>query len=269
MTPLLSMRISTDYPGNPGVLDDFALDLERGEVLGLVGQSGCGKSTLALSLLRLLYLKRGRERGHIHFNGRDLMHTPERAMRQLRGKEIGLVLQSPIAALNPAVRLGKQMEEAWYVHRASSRSACFDAIERTLSLVSLPSDREFLRRYPREISVGQAQRLLIGMAVLHRPLLLIADEPTSALDLITQSEILALFSQLARELGVGILFISHDLLSVARICHRVAIMRSGRVLECRPTAEFFQHPTEPYSRQLIAALPAVPEFSRDATLSIA
>jgi ABC-type dipeptide/oligopeptide/nickel transport system ATPase component len=260
--PLLSVHITAGYPGRSAVLRDVSLQLRRGEVLGLVGQSGCGKSTLALAILRLLHLKRGKVEGEMSFNGRDLMHLKEREMRSLRGREISLVLQSPMSALNPALRIGTQLEEAWRVHRrGSTREARGHAIEEMLHHVSLPADRAFLRRYPAELSVGQAQRVLIGMAVLHRPLLLLADEPTSALDIITQSEILDLFSTLSRDLHIGILYISHDLLSVAAISDRVAVMHDGEIVECQSTADLFTSPVHPYTRRLMGALPVAPQFA--------
>jgi ABC-type dipeptide/oligopeptide/nickel transport system ATPase component len=132
-------------------------------------------------------------------------------------------------------------------------------VAEALTNVSLPNDEAFLNRYPSQISVGQAQRVLIAMAILHRPALVIADEPTSALDLITQSEILQLFSDLTRKLGMSVLYISHDLLSVATISHRVAVMHAGKILECRPTGDLFRTPTDPYTRQLVRALPFVPQ----------
>jgi peptide/nickel transport system ATP-binding protein len=259
--PLLSMRLTVDYPGKPGVLRDLSLDIGKQEILGLVGQSGCGKSTLALALLKLLHLKRGRAQGSIHFNGRDLMALSEREVRALRGKEIGLILQSPMSSLNPALRIGTQLDEAWKVHQRSSRDWCGEALRQTLADVSLPCDPDFLRRFPSQLSVGQAQRVLIAMAVLHRPALLIADEPTSALDLITQAEILQLFASLSVKFGISILYISHDLLSVATIAHRVAVMHHGEIVECRRTAELFQKPEHVYTRQLIHALPVIPRFA--------
>jgi peptide/nickel transport system ATP-binding protein len=259
--PLLSLRLSVDYPGKPGVLRDLALDVGRQEILGLVGQSGCGKSTLALAILKLLYLKRAQARGSIHFNGRDLMALGEREVRSLRGKEIGLILQSPISSLNPALRIGTQLAEAWKVHQRGSAEECRQALRDALQNVSLPGEQDFFRRYPSQLSVGQAQRVLIAMALIHRPPLLIADEPTSALDLITQAEILQLFSSLSAKFGISILYISHDLLSVATIAHRVAVMHQGEIVECRRTAELFKNPSHPYTQQLIRSLPVVPQFA--------
>lgn len=257
-TTLLSLNISVSYPHKPDVLRDLALDIQQGEILGLVGQSGCGKSTLSLAILKLLHLKQGRAEGYIDFKGRDLMQSPERDMRALRGKEIGLVLQSPMSALNPALRIGKQLEEAWRVHRTGTKDECLTCILETLEEVSLPAEKAFLRRYPSQLSVGQAQRVLIAMAVIHRPALLIADEATSALDLITQSEILQLFSRLSKKFGMSILYISHELLAVSTICDRIAVMDQGQILECRPSAEIFSDPHHAYTQALVRALPVAP-----------
>ena len=250
---LLSLNLSADYPGRP-VLRDLTLDMRRGEILGLVGQSGSGKSTLALSVLRLLDLKGGRAAGEIRFQGRDLMGLSEREMRQVRGRGIALVPQSPIASLNPSLRIGAQLREAWTVHAGAGEPPLFEL----LSSVSLPADDDFLRRYPRQLSVGLAQRVLIAMAILHRPALLIADEPTSALDSITQSEILQLFARLNQVLGMAVLYVSHDLLAVASLCHRVAILHGGAIVEMDSTENVFRSPSHPYTHRLIQALPKNP-----------
>ena len=261
-SPILSAKLSVSYAAKQKVLNDLSLEVFPGEILALVGQSGCGKSTLALAILKLLYLKNAEAEGSIVFRGRELMDLGEREMRALRGKDISLVLQSPLSALNPALRIGKQLEEAWRVHKKTDREECASAIAAALENVSLPSDNSFLRRRPSELSVGQAQRVLIAMAVLHRPALLIADEPTSALDIVTQAEVLQLFSDLSRKLGTSVLYISHDLLSVSTISQRVAVMHQGEIVECRATAEIFTSPKHPYTEQLIRALPAMPAFAR-------
>lgn len=262
MSALLSIRLeSVDYPRHPGVLRDLRLDVEAGETVALIGQSGSGKSTLSLAVLRLLDWKRGKVQGQILWKGRDLLQLSEREMRAIRGKEIALVLQSASSALNPMLRIETQFQEAWCAH-ASSRSWKSEGLAKTLRLlaeVDLPADAAFLRRYPREISLGQAQRVLIAMSLLHDPQLLLADEPTSALDVITQKEVLALLRRLAATRGMATLFISHDLLSVAALCRRTAILHLGAIVEAAETRQIFHNPQHPYTRQLIAALPAHPD----------
>lgn len=265
---LLSLHVSVDYPGKKGVLRDVALDIATGEILGLVGESGSGKSTLSLAILGLLALKGGTAQGEIAFRGRDLMALSSREMREIRGRELSLVLQSPHASLNPALKIGTQLTEAWKAHAQGSRVQCRRDIVCALQTVSLPNAELLLNRRPSELSVGQAQRVLIALAILHRPALLIADEPTSALDMITQSEILRLFARLNRELRMSILFISHDLLAVASLCHRIAILKDGQVVECGTTELVFNRPSHPYTRQLIAALPAAPTSLADAAVCL-
>jgi ABC-type dipeptide/oligopeptide/nickel transport system ATPase component len=261
---LLSVSLSVDYSGKTGVLRNASFRMNRGEILGLVGTSGSGKSTLALSLLRLLNFKGGNASGTVRFAGTDLMRLSEREMRAIRGHEIGLVLQSPISSLNPALRIGWQMREAWKAHAQSSKEWKREVLA-AFESVSLPSDEDFLRRYPSQISVGQAQRVLTAMAILHHPQLLIADEPTSALDVITQAEILELFSRLNRRLNMTILYISHDLLSIASICHRLAILYHGEIVECAEVERIFTAPQHAYTRKLIEALPTPPTKAEAAT----
>jgi peptide/nickel transport system ATP-binding protein len=255
MTQLLEARISVDYPNKPGALRDVQFEIGEGEVLGLVGESGSGKSTIALALLRLLDHKGARISGQLRFAGRDLLTLRSSEMRQIRGRDIALVLQSPLASLNPAMRIGTQMAEAWRAHQSGSEAKQWKS--RALELfdrVSLPAEESFLDRYPRQLSVGQAQRVLIAMAVLHKPRLLIADEPTSALDAITQSEILDLFRSLNRELNMAMLFVSHDLLAVASLCSRIAILQRGQIVESGPTERMFRDPRTQDTRALLEAV---------------
>ena len=254
---VLAAQISVRYGDRPPVLRDVSLDIRRGEVLGLVGQSGSGKSTLAMAILGLLNRKSVRTEGTIDFDGCDLLKSPERELRGLRGRKIALVLQSPLSSLNPALKIRTQLREAWRAH-AGLGADCDTAIRAALQSVSLPSTDEFLRKYSSQMSVGQAQRVLIAMAVLHRPALLIADEATSALDVITQSEILALFRELNRNFGMAILYISHDLASVAGICDRIAILHEGQIVESGTTAQVLTNPSHEYTRRLMAAMPKMP-----------
>ena len=256
--PLLQVRLTAGYPAKPTVLNNAAFDLQPGEILGLVGESGSGKSTLALAILRLLSYRGGTVAGEIQFQGRDLMPLPEREMRQVRGREIGFVPQSPVTSLNPALRIGTQLNEAWTAHANGAMSQRRDRFLSLLDSVSLPAGDTLLRRHPGELSVGQAQRLLIAMSILHKPSLVIADEPTSALDVVTQSEILKLLAQLNRDLNMAVLYISHDLLSVSSLCHRVAILHDGAVVECAATDRIFRDPQHPYTRRLIEAMPKAP-----------
>lgn len=254
--PLLFMRISAGYPGRAAVLQNARLDMAPGEILGLAGRSGEGKSTIAMAILKLL--RGGNATGEVRFQGRELLALSEREMRRIRGREIALVPQSPIAALNPALTIGAQFQEAWSAHSSAPYRACGPRLRELFANVSLPPEPQFLRRYPDELSVGIAQRVLIAMALLHHPALILADEPTSALDMITQSEILDLLARLNRELKTAILYISHDLLSIASLCHRVAILHEGRIVECGPVSQIFGRPEHPYTQKLISSIPRNP-----------
>lgn len=254
---LLSARLSVRYAGKEPVLRDVQMEIQRGEVLGLVGQSGSGKSTLAMAILGLLDRKRVQAEGTIKFQDSDLLQLAECELRELRGRALSLVLQSPLSSLNPALKIRTQLKEAWRAHASGTSAECATAVRSCLQSVSLPADDEFQRKYPSQMSVGQAQRVLIAMAVMHRPALLIADEATSALDVITQSEILALFRKLNRSTGMAILYISHDLASVAGICDRIAILHQGAIVECGTTEQIFARPQHEYTSQLMAALPRI------------
>jgi len=255
MSTLLETRLAVDYPNKPGVLRDVRLTVKEGELVGLVGESGSGKSTIALALMRLLEHKGASIKGEILFNGRNLLDLRAKEMRRIRGREIALVLQSPLASLNPALRIGTQMAEAWRAHAPGAESKNWkEQALRLFERVSLPDEESFLNRYPRQLSVGQAQRVLIAMAVLHKPKLLIADEPTSALDAVTQSEILELFRSLNREMNMAMLFISHDLLAVASLCSRIAILQQGQILESGPTRQMFRDPHTVDTRALLEAV---------------
>lgn len=230
-SPLLSVRISVDYPGKPAAIDGLEFDLREGEAFGLAGESGAGKSTIALAILRLLEWRGGRVRGEIRFNGRDLMRLKERQLRKLRGKEMSLVMQSPASALNPALRLETHLREAWCIHSATPWRAARPGVEALLERMGLPSSGDFLARYPGQVSVGQAQRVVIAMAVLHKPKLIVADEPTSALDPGSRHEILGLLRSLNREHGAALIYISHDVQSIEELCDSIHVLAGGRLAE--------------------------------------
>jgi ABC-type glutathione transport system ATPase component len=241
--------------GNRCVLKDVHFDLYAGEALGMVGASGAGKTTLVMALLGLLPWRGGVTSGEVLVNGCNLLTMPAREARQIRGKTISLVPQSPMTALNAAVSLQAHFDEAWRAHESSGRKALELRLRQLMEEVQLPADdHDFLRRKPGQISVGQAQRVLIALALLHRPSILIADEPTSALDPVTQAEILKLLRQLNHRHGTALLYISHDLVSVLQLCDRLAVLHSGTMAECIQVAkiEQAQHPA---TLSLLRSLP--------------
>jgi ABC-type dipeptide/oligopeptide/nickel transport system ATPase component len=249
---VLEFRLSAGY-GARTVLHEVAGSLDRGEIAALVGLSGSGKSTLALALLRLLHFRGGHMTGSIRLEGRELAGLSEREMRGIRGKDVGYIPQSPAAALNPRLRVGTLLDETWRAHSREPVSH-----QGLLESVHLPGDREFLGRRAGELSTGQGQRLLIALAIMHNPALLVADEPTSALDAITQAHVLRLFEELNRTRGAAILFISHDLLSVASLSHRVDILSEGRIVESGSPEQIFGRPEHAFTRELVAAMPRPP-----------
>ncbi len=232
------------------MLHDVASRIAPGEIVALVGLSGSGKSTLALSLLRLLHYRGGEVSGSIRLAGRELTALSEREMRAVRGKSIGYVPQSPAAALNGRLRVRTLLRETWRAH--TTENGLFGDL---LESVQLPSGAAFLEKRAGELSTGQGQRLLIALAIMHRPTLLLADEPTSALDAITQAAVLELFQDLNRRNGTAMLFISHDLLSVASIGHRIEILHEGRIVESGAPETIFREPKHPFTQELVRAIP--------------
>lgn len=254
--PLLQVRLDARYADKP-VLQDIRFELERGEVLGLVGSSGAGKSTLVLSLLGLLPWRGGHVTGAVTFEGHNLLTLPERHLRKLRGRRIALIPQSPLTALNSAISLQRHFHEAWKAHERTNQAFLRRRVQELLAEVQLPSDPEFLRRRPSQISVGQAQRVLIALALLHRPSLIIADEPTSALDPVTQTQIVELLRALNRAHGTTLLYISHDLISVLQLADRIAVLSAGTIVENLAVDEFDQS-RHPNAIALLRALPVPP-----------
>lgn len=255
--PLLRVRLDAGY-GKGTILRELEFTLRRGERFGLIGTSGAGKSTVLLALLGLLPWRGGWVDGEVSLGGENLLKLKERDARKLRGRALALVPQSPASALNSALSLETHFREAWRAHEAADKNRLAERMETLLRRVRLPTDKLFLRRKPSEISVGQAQRCAIALALLHRPALLIADEPTSALDPTTQVSVLALLREISAEDGTTLLFVSHDLLSVLRLCDRVAMLYGGRIEECLQADKihFAQHPA---FQQLLQTLPVPPE----------
>lgn len=251
---LLRLQLSADYARKPCVLRNIRLEIGEGEIVGLMGESGSGKSTLALAILRLLEHKGGTIRGQLLFCDRDLGQLTAREMRHIRGKEIAFVSQNASASLNPAMQIESQFVEASKAHQTACSNGWKRNVLDIFEQVGLPADEKFLRVYPHQLSVGQAQRVLIAMAILHRPKLLIADEPTSALDVITESEVIDVLKQLNSEMRMAVLFISHDLLLISSFCRRVAILKNGEIVENGSAAQIFASPEHPYTRALLRTL---------------
>lgn len=258
---LLSVHIEAGYGGHR-ILEDVQFDLHHGELMGLVGTSGAGKSTLVLALMGLLPWRRGWTKGQVLFEGKDLLSINEGEARRFRGKRIALVPQSPSSALNSALSLHKHFEEAWKAHEDKSPSRLSARLKELMNQVHLPDADSFLARTPGEVSVGQAQRVVIALALLHRPAVLIADEPTSALDPVTQVEILELLRRANHDDGTALLYISHDLLSVLQLCERMAVLDRGRIAECLAVSRIGEEARHPVTLSLLRTLPAPPEVLR-------
>jgi oligopeptide/dipeptide ABC transporter ATP-binding protein len=239
------------------VVRGVSFDVGRGEIVGLVGESGSGKSLSALALLGLIPPPGRIRRGSIRLAGRELVGLGEAALRPVRGGRIGLVFQEPSAALNPVLTVGTQIVEAIRAHRPMPRREARRRAEELLARLAVPDPRRRLAEYPHQLSGGQRQRVLVAIALAAGPDLLVADEPTTALDVTLQAQVLDLFRDLRRDLGLGLLLITHDLAVVAGTCDRVAVMYAGQIVECGPTAELFAAPAHPYTRGLLASLPEI------------
>jgi peptide/nickel transport system ATP-binding protein len=235
----------------------LSLEIAPGESLGLVGESGSGKSVTALAILRLLG-EAARVEGRITFDNQNLLTLAPEAMRRLRGRDIAMIFQEPMTALNPVMPVGEQIAEAVRVHqRGLARREIRNSVVEAMQEVALPDPSRRYGDYPHQFSGGQRQRILIAMAIANRPRLLIADEPTTALDVTVQAQILDLLADLRQRFGLAMLFISHDLAVVSRVADRVAVMRHGLLLEEAPRAELFRQPLHPYTRSLLGAVPTM------------
>ncbi|HKX76762.1 MAG TPA: ABC transporter ATP-binding protein [Acidimicrobiia bacterium] len=261
LAPVLEVRQLRTYLytrwGVTKAVDGVSFHLYPGETLGVVGESGSGKSMLALSLVRLTPEPASRiEGGEVILNGRDLLRLSDREMRQVRGKEISMILQDPQQSLNPVFSVGNQLGEALWVHhrRLSSGEIKGRSVE-ALRQVHVPAPERRLRNFPHQLSGGMKQRIVGAMAMASHPQVLIADEPTTALDVTIQAQYLRLLRELQTETGVGVILITHDFGVVAEACDRVAVMYAGRVVEQAPVEEIFDHPQHPYTRALLESRP--------------
>ncbi len=262
--PLLTVsHLRTSFHTRNGVyraVDDVSFSIERGETLGIVGESGSGKSVTCYSLMGLVPQPPGRiESGTALFDGIDLLHCPPAQSRAIRGKRIAMIFQDPMTSLNPYLRISDQLIEPLLVHENLSKA---EALRRGLAALEAVGINDAARRmhlYPHEFSGGMRQRVMIAMALITRPELLIADEPTTALDVTVQAQILELIKRLQRELGMAVIFITHDLGVVSGLCDRVQVMYAGRVVESADTRSLFFSPRHPYTRALQRSIPALQE----------
>ena len=259
--PLLAVRdLRTEFMTERGrmtAVDGIDFTLDRGEMLGIVGESGCGKSVTSLSIMRLVAEPPGRVSGEIVFEGEDLLAMSDAQIRTIRGNAIGMIYQEPLAALNPVLPIGLQIAEAVELHRGASRSEALARAAEMLRLVGIAAPKQRLAEYPHQLSGGMRQRVMIAMALACDPRLLIADEPTTALDVTIQAQILELIRKLRRELGMAVMLITHDLGVVAEMCERVIVMYAGRIVEEGDVLSIFTNPLHPYTAALLASMPRI------------
>ncbi len=255
--PLVSVDNLTIRFGEKTAVDGISLAIAEGETLGLVGESGSGKSLTSLALLRLLS-PAAAVAGSIRFAGDDLLALPEEAMRRKRGRDIAMIFQEPMTALNPVMPIGRQIAEAVEAHHPKlSRVEVRERVLEAMNSVALPAPEKRYNDYPHQFSGGQRQRILIAMAIVNRPRLLIADEPTTALDVTVQAQILKLLRNLSEQHNLSMLFISHDLAVVSEIASRVAVMQHGRIVEQATAKQLFLAPQHPYTKKLLASAPTM------------
>ena len=245
------------YLGRARVLDNVGFELREGELLGLAGESGCGKSVTTYSILRLLPEAATVESGQILFNGQDLLGCSERQMQDIRGKEISIVFQDPNTALNPAMRIGRQIIENYQIHLKIRRRDAFAEAVKLLERLRISHPERRMRQYAHELSGGIKQRICFAMALIFNPRLLIADEFTTNLDVTIQDEMLKIVNELRRDIRTAILFITHDLSLIYQTCDCLAVMYAGQIVEKGSVAGVFGKPLHPYTQGLLAAVPTI------------
>ncbi len=259
--PLLSLEnLSTHYVSQQGTrvvraVDEVTLSLEAGETLGIVGESGSGKSTLALTILRLLPAAARITSGRMMFEGENLLDKSDEEMRQVRGKRIAMILQDPMASLNPLFTIGDQVGEPLRVHEGASRASAWKRAVELIRSVRIASPETRVTQFPHEMSGGMRQRIVGAVGISCEPRLLIADEPTTSLDLTIQAQYLKLLRDLQREHGLALIFITHNLGIVAKMCDQLAVMYAGRVVEHGPVSRIFNRPSHPYTKALLGSIP--------------
>ena len=259
MSHLLEVKdLQTHFPTRAGLVravDGVSFYLDRGELLGLVGESGCGKSMTALSVMRLIAPPGKIVSGEVLFDGKDLLKLSDAEMRQMRGDDIAMIFQDPMTSLNPVFTVGEQIAEALRLHRKMSGKQARQATIEAMREVAIPDPARRVDDYPHQLSGGMRQRVMIAMALACNPKLLIADEPTTALDVTIQAQILELLDDLRKQRDLAVLLITHDLGVVAEVADRVAVMYTGRIVEESPVEELFARPKHPYTEGLLRSVP--------------
>lgn len=259
--PLLQLEnLSTHYVSAQGTrvvraVDEVSLTINAGETLGIVGESGSGKSTLALTILRILPPAARIISGRMMFEGEDLVQKSDAEMRHVRGKKIAMILQDPMASLNPLFTIGDQVSEPIRVHEREKRSTAWQRARELLKAVRIPSPETRVKQYPHEMSGGMRQRIVGAIGISCEPRLLIADEPTTSLDLTIQAQYLNLLAELQRAHHLALIFITHNLGIVAKMCDQLAVMYAGRVVEAGPVSRIFNAPAHPYTQALLNSIP--------------
>ncbi len=254
-------QLITSFETDHGLLravDHVSFNVPAGKTVGIVGESGCGKSVTAMSIVRLLPQPSGKILGgHVHFKGKDLVRASDEEIRRIRGAEIGVIFQEPMAALNPVHRIGRQVSEIFRIHRKISKKDAWDAATEMLATVRIPAPEKRMMDYPHHLSGGMRQRVVIALALALKPALVIADEPTTALDVTVQAQILELMKRLQAEMGMSTILITHDLGVIAETCDEVVVMYAGRVVEKASATELFQNPLHAYTKGLLHSIPTL------------
>ena len=265
-------NLTTHFFTRAGVVkavDNLSLSLQRGRILGLVGESGCGKTVTALSILNLVPPPGKVVSGNIFFEGRDLLSLSAEEMRSIRGAKISMIFQEPMTALNPVFTVGNQIAEVLTTHNEVSKKEAMASAVELLRSVGIPSPEKRVDEYPHQLSGGMRQRVMIAMAIACKPSLILADEPTTALDVTIQAHILELLGRIQAEMGMAMILVTHDLGLIAERAHDVAVMYAGRIVEQADTKELFANPQHPYTRGLMASIPRPGEEGRKRLSTIA
>ena len=259
-------RLKTYFHTSEGIIravDDVSFKIERGRILGIVGESGCGKSMTAMSIMRLVPSPGKIVGGHINFDGHDLLKLSNEEIRRLRGDRMAMIFQDPMTSLNPVFTIGEQIAEILRTHRGLKKSAALERTESLLQNVGIPDPARRIREYPHQMSGGMRQRVMIAMAISCEPSLIIADEPTTALDVTIQAQILRLLKGLTDSLNTALILISHDLGIIAETADEVGVMYAGKVVEYATTKELFANPLHPYTIGLLESIPRFGEVKED------